>query len=278
VEYKEINGLKLPVLGLGTYTFGGKDAPDRTNDLRYISLIREAVSLGMTHIDTAEGYAQGHSEELVGEAISNVPRGRVFLTTKVSPEHLHHDDLIACAKASLRRLGTSRIDLYLVHSYNHETPLAETMSAMDELVNGGLVKFLGVSNFNAEQLAEAQTHTKYGLVANQVEYNLLTRDKGKWNNGTESEVLPYCKKNGIMFIASRPFAKGMLARPGNEVLDEIAKRYGCTPSQVALNWLISKPNVVTIPRTSTSEHLNEFLGALGWALKPEDMERLDKMQ
>lgn len=155
----------------------------------------------MSHSDTAEMYGCGHSEELVGEAISGFDRKDLFITTKVSPEHLRYNDLIASAKASLRRLRTEYIDLYLIHMPNPEIPIKETMKAFDFLVESGLIRHIGVGNFSVEQMREAQMHTQNKIVANQIEYNLLARNQGMLTIDMESRIVSYCQEKGILVIA-----------------------------------------------------------------------------
>ena len=150
------------------------------------------------------------------------------------------------------------------------------MKAMDYLVKQGLVRLIGVSNFSVAELKEAQSSAKNSIVANQVEYNLLVRDQGKYMGSMESEILPYCQNNGIVFIAWRPLAKGHLAKPGIKLLDEISEKCGRTQAQVALNWLVSKKGVVTITKASDISHIKEDLGALGWKLAKDDVNRLNK--
>jgi len=123
---------------------------------------------------------------------------------------------------------------------------------------------------------EAQKFTKSKIVANQVEYNLMVRNQGKFMKNMESEILPYCQENNIMFIAWRPLMKGHLTKPGFKILDELSEKYEKTRSQIALNWLISKKGLVTISKTSNIEHLKENLGAIGWKLEKKDVEKLDK--
>jgi len=276
MERKETNGIKIPALGIGTWRMGGFEEKDTTNDKEDIIAIKEAISLGFTHIDTAEFYGNGHTEELVGEAIKDFDRKSLFITTKVKSDNLKYNDVISAAKRSLKRLGTDYIDLYLIHWPNPEIPIEETMKAMNELVEKGMVKFIGVSNFSVKELQEAQKHSKNKIIANQIEYNLLTRTNGIFTNNMETEIIPYCRKNSILFIAWRPLAKGKLAKPGFALLDELAKKYSKTQSQIAINWLVSKENIVTIVKAANKKHLKENLGALGWKLDKEDMEKLDK--
>jgi diketogulonate reductase-like aldo/keto reductase len=277
MEFKKLTGnTKIPVLGLGTWGIGGKWETNTSHDKEGILAIKAAIKLGMTHIDTAEMYGVGHAEELVGKAIADFNRKKLFITTKVLSDNLGYDDLIASAKKSLKRLKTDYVDLYLIHWPNPEIPIEETMKAMDFLVEKKLTRFIGVSNFSVEELKEAQECTKNKIVTNQIEYNLLVRNKGKFNTNTESEIIPYCQKNNIIVTAWRPLAEGKLAKPGFKLLDGMAEKYNKTQAQIALNWLISKKGIITIPKSINIEHIKDDLGALGWKLKKEDMQRLDK--
>ena len=279
MEYKTINGITIPVLGIGTYGVSGERKKTAVipeyADEKHIAAIRTAIKLGMTHIDTAESYGNGHAEELVAKAISGIDRSKLFIASKVSEENLYYDSIIKSAKASLRRLKTNYIDLYYIHFPNPKIPIQETINAMDYLVKQELIRFIGVSNFSVEQLKEAQRCTKNKIVANQIEYNLLARDKGKYNVNIESDIMPYCQKNDIMFVAYRPLRLGKLATPGFKALDELAGKYKKTQAQIALNWVISKNNVVTIVKASDLDHVKENVGAAGWKLSAEDIRKLD---
>jgi diketogulonate reductase-like aldo/keto reductase len=277
LEFKEFRlGLRIPSIGIGTWKMGGGMTADGTHDKEAILSIRTAIGLGMTHIDTAELYGDGHAEELVGAAIREFDRRRLFITTKVKWSNLGYEDVIDAAKRSLRRLRTSYIDLYLVHTPNRSIPIEETMKAMDYVADNKLARFIGVSNFSAEEIKEARQYARNRIVANQIEYNLLVRNMGEHTRDMESKIIPYCQKNGIVIIAYRPLANGELAKPGITLLDELAEKYGKTQAQIALNWLISKPNLVAIPKAATVEHIKENLGAIGWKLSEEDMNRLDR--
>jgi diketogulonate reductase-like aldo/keto reductase len=269
LEYRElVEGVEIPLLGLGTWGMGGRDTADRSRDEAEIGSIRKGIEFGMTHIDTAEYYGAGHCEELVGAAIEPYERGDLFVTTKVWRNHLMHDDLIASMKGSLRRLGLEYVDLYLVHWPNPEVPLGETMGALEHCAHEGFTRFIGVSNFPSALLAEAQSHLReHRFVADQVEYSLEEQEPA-------SGLLPFCRRNGVTLIAYTPLAKGRLARPGNAVLDELAEKYGRTRAQVSLNWLIGQEGVVAIPKASDPLHLEENLGALGWRLSEGDSRRL----
>ena len=279
MEAKTLVGdVKIPVLGIGTWGMGGRYERDTSHDKEEILAIKTAIKLGMTHIDTAEVYGKGHAEELVAQAIQGFDRKKLFIVTKVSQEHLRHDDIMSAAKASLKRLKTNYIDLYLIHGPNPSIPLKETMKAMDHLAEKKLVRFIGVSNFSVKEMKEAQSYTKNKIVANQIEYNLLIRNKGMWTTNMESEIIPYCQKNNIIIIAYRPIAKGELAKPGYKLLDELAKKYNKTQAQIAINWLILKKNIVTIPKSTDINHLKENLGAIGWKMDSEDIKKLDQFK
>lgn len=276
MDYKILDeNVKIPVFGIGTWGIGGGMVRSTINDKKDINAIKTAVELGMTHIDTAEMYGNGHCEELVGIAIKDYNREELFITTKVLPEHLRYNDVIKAAERSLRRLKTDYIDLYLIHGPNPNIPIEETMKAMDYLVEQKMAKFNGVSNFGVEHIKEALKYTKNKIVANQIEYNLLARNRGSFTNDMESDIIPYCEGNDILVIAYAPLAKGRLTKPGYKILDEMARKYNKTQAQIALNWLISQKNVVVIPKSTNIEHLKENLGAVGWRLKQEDIDRLN---
>lgn len=271
MEYKDlVEGVRIPVLGLGTWGMGGRLTPDTSRDEEEVAALRAGINLGMTHIDTAEEYGAGHAEELVGEAIEPYDRGDLFITTKVWRTHLRYDDLVSSMEASLRRLDVDYVDLYLVHWPNPEVPLRDTMRALEHCADEGYTWFIGVSNFSAPLLAEAQSYLRdHRLVADQVEYSLMEQSP-------ERELLPYCQENDVMLIAYTPLAKGRLAKPRNAVLDFLAEKYEKTQAQVALNWLISQEKVVAIPKASRLEHLRDNVGAVGWRLSEEDFRKLSE--
>ena len=269
MEYRELTkGVSIPILGLGTWGMGGRENPDKARDAETVTAIRMAVELGLTHLDTAEYYGAGHAEELVGEAIEGIDRSKLFITSKVWHNHLHREDLLRSIKASLKRLGVDHVDLYLVHWPNPDIQLKETMSAMEECVREGYTRFIGVSNFSAQLMEEAQSHLKdTKLVVNQVQYSLLDQKP-------RMELLPACRKIGVSLVAYRPLERGAILQTPNPVMDEITEAYGKTRVQVALNWLIAQDSVFTIPKSTNPIHLMEFMGALGWRLTPEEWARL----
>ena len=213
MEYHEIApGVEIPKIGLGTWGMGGKQIEDRRWDEETVTAIRLAIDLGLTHIDTAEYYGAGHCEELVGEAIQSCSRESLFLTTKVWRTNLHHDDLLKSMKKSLQRLQQDYVDLYLIHWPNHQISLKETMQALEKCVTEGYTKYIGVSNFSASLIQEAQLllNDNY-LVANQIEYSLLDQKP-------RTDLLPYLQETNRTLIAYSPLAKGLLTKIDNKVL------------------------------------------------------------
>lgn len=269
MEYKEIGAVSLPELGIGTYGFGGGFTRDTSNDGRDIEALKYAIELGMTHIDTSEMYADGHSEELIGQAIRDFDRQSLFIATKVFQSGLTFKGVIEGCRGSLRRLGTDYVDLYLIHWPNKEIPLSETMGAMDELVRQGSTRFIGVCNFPIDLLRQAQELSRNPILTDQVEYSLLVRDP-------EDGLLTYCQKNDIFLTAYRPIGRGRIRAGVNQVLDDVARKHNRTPIQAALNYLIGQENVLVIPKSAQRHHLEENLGSIGWRLNQEDIRVLQQ--
>ena len=274
MEYKTFRSdLKMPVIGLGTWGIGGGYwTPDCSRKAEWVAFIRRAIELGYRMFDTAEMYGGGCSEEIIGAAISGFSRDDLFIVSKVWPTHASFDDVLRSARASVGRLGTF-IDLYLLHWPSRDVPIAETIRAFERLIDDGLIRFMGVSNFDAKLLMEAMSAArKYEVVADEVKYNLADRF-------IERDLMPLAVKENIAIIAYSPLGTGTLLNPSNpsySVLRSIAEKYGKTPAQVALNWLISKPNTVAIPKATREEHLRENLGALGWRISQEDQKQLEQ--
>jgi len=237
------------------------------NKAKKIEAIKTGLIGGMNLIDTAELYG---SEPLVAEAIKEFNREEIFISTKVWPSHLRRDKFFKALEGSLRRLNTKYVDLYLIHFPNKKVPISETMKAMEEAIEQGKVLFIGLSNFNLKQIEEARnTLSRHDITAVQLEYSLLKRD-------VEKDILPYCQKEGIAFMAYYPLGHGRLAKEKKK-FEEILTKYGKTPSQIALRWLADKPYVFPIPRASNPIHVQENLEASGWRLDDEDIKLLDKL-
>ncbi len=258
----------MPVFGLGTWEMGGRMERDETHDARDIEAIKKAIKSGITHIDTAEKYAAGHAEELVGQAIVGEARSKLFLVSKVADGHHSHDGVNRALEGTLKRLGTDYLDLYLLHAPDQNVHIRETMRAMNSLVKQGLVKNIGVSNFSVEQFKMAQEYSEEKLVANQLHYNLHIRELER------SGALQYYQENDVLVIAWRPLQKNIVLEDGKDILTEVGRKHDKTPAQVAINWLLSQKNIVTMSTMRDSRHLEENLGAVGWALSNEDTEYL----
>ncbi len=261
------NGFSLPVYGMGLWQVGGRHEVDTSRDGKEIENIQKALELGITHYDMAESYGAGHAEELLGQAVKDSPRKKLLIATKVSGENQGYDGVKRAIEASLKRLNMDYVDLYLLHRFPYPgLPIADTMKVMNELVEQGIVKNIGVSNFSVNRFKEAQKYTEYPLVCNQVHYNVEYRE------AEDKDVLKFCQENDSLLVAYRPLQKGTL--PNSHLLNELGKKYDKTPTQIAINWLISQDNVVTIAKTSNIEHLKENLGAVGWQLEDADIERI----
>src|SRR6266481_6021749 len=244
-------GLRLPEIGFGTWNYSGGVKP-----------LRAAIEYGACLIDTAEAYG---TEEIVGKAIEG-QRDRVFLATKVLPRNFRQRDLVAAAERSLRRLATDHIDLYQLHWPNLTIPIEEPVRGMEELVDAGKVRFIGVSNFSVRDLMNAQAALrKQRIVSNQVRYSLVERT-------IEGGFLQYCQKNGITVIAYSPLATGLeniRSADPEGILRRVAEASCKSKAQIALNWCISKENVIAIPKASTVAHVMEDVGRSGWKIQPE---------
>jgi len=258
MEHRNLSetGVELPVSGLGTWNYTGGIEPLRTG-----------ISLGAWFIDTAESYG---TEEVVGRAIQGNRKG-VFLATKVSPRHFRQADVMTCADRSLRRLNTDYIDLYQLHWPNYTIPIAETIGAMELLVDRGKVRFIGVSNFHMHDLKNAQkAMTKHKIVSNQVRYNLIDRT-------IELGLLEYCRQQKITVIAHSPLASGpsrIMAKDPEGVLEKVARNRSKSAVQVALNWCISTRGLVTIPKANSIDHVKENCAASDFDLSPEEIQLL----
>ncbi len=266
----------VPKLGIGTWKMGGKLTPDYSNDELEIKAIEAAIKLGITHIDTAKKYGGGHAEELVGQAISSFDRKKLFITSKLEIKDRSASEIIKACESSLKRLHTDFLDLYLVHEYSQN--IREAMLAFDQLIESGKIRFMGVSNFSVEQIIEAQKFTQNPISANEIEYNLLTRNRGQFTQNMENKIIPYCQEQNIQIIAYRPLAKGDIFNFHKVIFETLQKKYQKTFSQIALNWLISKKGISAIFKSSTPSHIEENLGALGWSMDLSDTLILDNLE
>lgn len=255
-------GHRVPALGLGTWTMG-EDTRKRDDE---IAALRLGLDLGMTVIDTAEMYGDGATERLVGAAIAG-RRDRVFLVSKVLPSHARRTQTLAACAASLERLGTDYLDLYLLH-WRERTPLHETIEAFTQLVEEGRIRRWGVSNFALSDMEELLAAPGGAAVScNQVLYNLSRR-------GIEYDLLPWCRDRGVPIMAYSPIEQARLLR--RKVVRHVAVRHEATAAQVCLAWVLRQPGVIAIPKAGSPEHVRDNHGALALRLTDEDHRELDE--
>ena len=292
------SGLKVSVIGIGAAQFASKvwGYGTRFSDSQVLQIISKGLDCGINLIDTAEAYGDGLSETLIGKAIKE-RRDDVVVTTKVSPWNLRYRNVLKAADRSLKRLEIDSIDLYQIHFPNPLVPLSETLNAMERLVKEGKVRYIGVSNFNVGQLRKVQECLRNTeVVSNEIEYNLLSRK-------AETDVIPYCNKEGITVIAYSPLAGGIITgaygphhRPRDRarafnfwsyprqlkkaerlfrVLEDIATDHGVSVPQVALGRIITTPSCVAIPAALSYQEVQENAEATNLVLNGSDLLRID---
>lgn len=257
-------GRPVPVVGQGTWDIEDRD---RAKD----ALVR-GLEIGMTHIDTAEMYTG--AEATIADALDDWDRDRedAFVVSKVLPRNASYEGTKAACRASLDRLETSYLDVYLLHWWSKRHPIEETMRAMADLRDDGLVDHVGVSNLDVDQLEAARSALDGEIVCDQVPYHLRDRSM-------EAEVIPYCKEHGIAVVAYSPFGKdrGGFPRSGDQraVLDEIAAKHDATARQIALAWITRHEHVFAIPKAERVAHVEDNAGAADVELDEEDLEAID---
>jgi diketogulonate reductase-like aldo/keto reductase len=255
-------GAVVPALGQGTWHLG----EDRSRRRDEIAALRLGLDLGLTLIDTAEMYGDGEAEILAGEAIEG-RRDEVFLVSKVLPENAGRRDVVAACERSLRRLGTDRLDLYLLH-WRGNIPLEETLEGFNALVAAGKIRSWGVSNFDVLDMQElCNLDGGIDVATDQVLYNLTRR-------GIELDLMPWCLKRGIPIMAYSPIEQGRLLQ--NPALRQVAARRDATPAQIALAWVLRMENVIAIPRAGRPAHVRDNRRALDLSLSAADLNELDR--
>jgi diketogulonate reductase-like aldo/keto reductase len=271
MKYESFNGTRIPKIGFGTWKIGGGSYADPSQDKRSLTSLRSALELGYRHFDTAEAYASGHSEELLGQAIhaSGISREELFITSKVDPANLRQQDVLHACEKSLRRLGMEYLDLYLIHWPSSSIPLDESFRGLNQLLREKKIRHIGVSNFNVRLLKLARAESEAPILTDQVPYSLTNRSYVR--NG----VLEYCQQNEILLTAYSPVEKGRMR--ANPTLKAIADAHGATIYQIALAWLVSQPRVITIPMSLDAEHQAENLAAAEIELTREEIEQLNEL-
>jgi diketogulonate reductase-like aldo/keto reductase len=254
-----------PVASIGQGTWN----MERDDRASAVAALRRGLDLGLTHVDTAELYGSGHVEELVREAIAG-RRDEVFLVSKVMPSHASYEGTLRACEKSLRRLGTDRLDAYLLH-WPGSHPLADTIRAFEELERSRKIRAWGVSNFDVGDLEQALAIAGPRRIAcNQVLYHLNER-------AVESRVLPFCAKHGIALVAYSPFGAGRFPSEhsaGGKAMAEVARGRAATPHQVALAFLLRDPHVLAIPKAARMEHVEDIAAAVGLTLTDAEAARV----
>ncbi|TKR27559.1 aldo/keto reductase [Natronomonas salsuginis] len=253
METTTVSGVEIPSIGLGTWRLTGDACVDS---------VRTALDLGYRHLDTAQEYG---NERQVGDALraSDVDREDVFVTTKLGSRNRTYDDVVRSVDESLAKLDTAYVDLLLIHWPNVTTPLRETLAAMNELVDEGKVRHLGVSNFGIDRLSRARELSEHGVATDQVQYNPY------WS---QTELLDYCRIHGIVLTAYSPLAHGGVL--DDPVLESIGDAHGKSAAQVALRWLVQQANVVTVPKATSRDHLEANLDVFDFELTDREMARI----
>ena len=256
------SGAMVAVIGQGTWELELADEAEATRALH------AGLELGLTHVDTAEMYGDGGSEELVAEAIAG-RRENIYLVSKVLPENASRRGTIAACERSLARLKTDYLDLYLLH-WQGSIPLAETLDAFVRLRDRGLIRYYGVSNFDRADLTEAQSLAGGSeLATNQVLYNLEQR-------GIEWDLMPWCRERGMPLMAYSPLGSNSQRLRTHPVLRTIAARLSATPARLALAWLLRQPDVVVIPKAANEAHVRDNHAALDLHLAATDLAELER--
>ena len=265
MRFEEAKGLRIPKVGFGTWSIGGDSLADHRRDQASLAALRSALDIGYRHFDTAESYADGHCEQLLGQAIrdSDVNREDLFITSKVKPENLTTQRTREACEKSLRRLGLEYLDLYLIHWPNRALRLEDTFQGLNQLVRERKVHHLGVSNFDLEMLKRAMSLSESPILTNQVPYSVMERTYA------ENGVLEYCQAHDVLLTAYSPLEqKGLRMGRG---LGKVAQARSLTVHQTAIAWLCSQDRVITIPMSGDSQHQRDNIAAADVVLTASEL-------
>jgi len=245
------SGDEMPMIGAGTWDIGGETVK---------TSVRAALEAGYTHIDTAEGY---RNEAEIGEVLAERDRGELFLTSKVLPSNLNYENVLEACERSLEKLGTDYLDLYLIHWPNPAISLRETLNAMGTLYEEGKVRNVGVSNFDVYQLRVAQRISDVPIAVDQVELH-------PWF--PQEELREYATDNDVVLTAAAPLTRTRIF--GDETIQAVAEEYDRSPAQITLRWACQK-GVVTVPKSSSPEHIRQNIQLFDWELDDDAIARID---
>lgn len=269
---KLLSNNEIPKLGLGTWGIGGGPTKDPNNDDKgQIESIKYSIDNGFSFIRTAHNYAEGYCEELVGKAIKGYDRKKLFLVSCANQKFaVDKKSIIEVAKGSLQSLKTDYFDIFLIGAVNPNTSVKSILDGLVWLKEHGLTKDIGVSNYRLPELKASVNYLGNEIVYSEMHYNLIIR---------EPEIcgaLDYCRKKGIVLSAYRPLQLGQLSKSGIVLLDDMAKKYNKSQSQIALKWLLQKDGVITMTKVINKHHIDEDLDVFDWELEKKDVEKLDK--
>ena len=260
-------GQLLPVIGQGSWNFPS----DQASVVKTEAALSLGIEKGMEHIDTAEMYGSGHSEEIIGNAIKGIRRETIFIVSKVLPSNATYKGTISACEKSLKRLKTDYLDCYLLH-WRGSHPLSETIRGLEKLIDDGKIRSMGVSNFDVDDMKEALEAATKPIACNQILYNLYTR-------APERRLIPFCAKKKIAVVGYTPFAQRKPPLPGTaggDCLLSIAKAHDATVSQVILAFLVREENLFTIPKAASEEHVLENAGAGRIKLTQAEIKKIDE--
>jgi diketogulonate reductase-like aldo/keto reductase len=252
-------------IGVGTWTIGGLRSAEREEDAKAIQAIRYSLKKGQNHIDTAEMYGAFHTDEVVGQAIAESKRDDLFIADKLWQTSVAKGQVRPTVEKMLLKLGTDYIDLLYIHYPWDNVPWREAIPQVDELIEEGVVRHFGVSNFTVGQMREASGIAKHPIAATQMNFNVLHQTE------VNEEYRAFCRDHDIQIVAYQPIKRREVLNDPDVI--EVAKRVGGTPSQVALAWLI-KLGALPIPKATETAHIDENVGAMEIELSDEDMARL----
>lgn len=260
----------IPQLGMGTYMIGGSKMRDPNNDTDgQISSIRYSIDKGITWIRTAQNYAEGYCEEIVGQAIKIIPREKLYISVAVNQNFVKNEnDLFKEAQGSLYRLGVDYFDLYLLGGLDPKVPVSVIAKGLLQLKKSGITRDIGVANYRLEELKVIDELTKGNLVYNEVHFNLIVREP--LING----VYEYCRDNNILLCAYRPLQLGQLAKPGITLLDDMAKKYNQKQATIALQWVLSHNNTAILVKAIDRHHIDDNVRLFDWSLSQDDFATL----
>lgn len=272
---KTLSGNPIFPIGIGTWLMGGDwdaDAKIPTaiydDDQTHIDAIKYCVSKGQNHIDTAEMYGAGHTDEIVGEAIKDLAREDLFIADKLWKDSFGENETREAVQTMLKSLGTEYIDLLYIHSPFDSNEWEKSIKPINDLIDEGIIKHFGVSNFSVENMKRAKELSKHPIVANQMLYNCAYKDE------VDANFVKYCKDNNILIVSYRPIDRGILL--DNKTIIEIAEKHSATPAQVCIAWLLQR-DAVTIPKASNIKHIDENFEASNIKLDNDDLEKLDRL-